>query len=236
MDAVTVSADRRRAVPPRQRLAVHAVVILAGDGGVALAACPAHVELENAGQRIVGRTHVVRVVEIGADRGPRRAFGDGFSVHAFLIGDGRLRAQPRLLHDELLAVTARADLRDFGPLHRLDLMRGAVAVLALRPFASACCRRFRMQAVIPGLDRVGMARPAVDFLRCRIVRNVLDVRMAACAVERCVNGCAELFRVHGVVTRETFVGGGLRRCRNGGGQGEEGGNQKGAHSKASQPQ
>jgi hypothetical protein len=156
VNAVTVGTDRRLAVPTRERFSVHALVIFAGDRSVTLTARAADVELENARQRIVRRAHVVRVVAIGTHRRARRAFGDGEAMNAFLIRDGRLRAQPGLLHDEFLSVTIRAGFRDLRTLHRRDLVRRAVTVLALcsRPFSGS--RRFGVQAVVPRFDCVRM--------------------------------------------------------------------------------
>src|SRR6185295_7373395 len=112
MDAVAVGADRRVPVAARQRLAVNTFRVMRGDGGVAGAAGASHVELEDAGERIVGRTDGVMVVAVGADGRFRGTVGDRTAVDAGLIRDRRLVAQSRLCHRELLAVTGRARCGD----------------------------------------------------------------------------------------------------------------------------
>ena len=80
----------------------------------------------------------------------------------------------------------------------------AVAVRTLSPARSALLHRFRVKAVFPRHDRVGVAHAAVHFRRYGLVGVACDVRVAIGAAEHTVNRCLELRRI-GVNARSLSV-------------------------------
>ncbi len=139
--------------------------------------------------RVAGGQDLVRTMAVGADCCLRRAFLDGASMHALLIGDEGLRAFAVGLHEELLTVTLAAgdgnvgvsDWR-FGIVRATDLVRLAMAVLA-GSSGTTGLSQLGMEAMRVGLLRIAVAVGAADSLRWRLMGEALDVFVAVDAGE-----------------------------------------------------
>ena len=177
VDAVAIGAHRRLPVALGNCCAVDALLEFLGDRVVALAASRWHVEFEDGRLRIFRVEDLVRAMAIGADGGLFRSGGNRMSVDALLIRGDHLRAEPILLHHELLAVTGSAGRRDVGVMHpRIGIarwqqfVRAAVTIDAgCRAGVTALCG-FAVEAAIVGRLLVGMAGGAADFLGSVFVR------------------------------------------------------------------
>lgn len=203
VDPMTVCADRRQGVSPRDPLAVDAGHERIVDCRVALAAGRRHIEFVDWRLLVIGGKDLVRAMAVGTHRGLLRAVFDGTPMHAVLIGEERLRALPVRLHQELLPVAAPARgwnirmiyrrVRVVGRHHRVHI---AMAIAAGgRRRLRRCHLRVRT-VLVRGL-LIGMTLRAGDLLWRRIVRQALHVGVAIHAREhRSVYGVLQLVRIH----------------------------------------
>lgn len=189
MDAVTVSANRRKLVAARQGLAVDAL----HEGGVhvsvALAAGSRHIEFVDGRLGVVRGDNLVCAVAVRADSSLLGALLGRAPVHTLLVADEGLCALTARFHQEFLPMAAAARIRNilvadrrFGIVRSEDLVRSAVAILAAGGRRS-CSAGNRMRAVREGLLRVGVALGASDLLWWGIVCKALYVLVAIHARE-----------------------------------------------------
>jgi len=118
MDAMAVGANRRLPVSSRNGLTVNALLELAFDWAMALAAGMGNVEFEDRRLGVSGGRNVVRSVTIGTYCGLFHTLGHGLTVHAFPIRDKGLGGAAGGCHHELLVVAGAAsggNIRVSGP-------------------------------------------------------------------------------------------------------------------------